>query len=159
SKNRSQVDLSAIGHLPAAERSTWERFFDAHAPIYERNVFTRNTVREVDFLLEELELPAAKCKYALWNPPCEEPCPKCGWALTEIKTTKRFGTVQRCPQTECDWEKVITPPEKKTPAAKTPVKQPAAKKPAAKKPAAKKTAAKKTTSKKPAATTGDSVKQ
>ncbi|MFO7577008.1 MAG: type I DNA topoisomerase [Pelovirga sp.] len=95
-----------------------------------------------------------KCKYALWNPPCEEPCPKCGWPLTEIKTTKRFGTVQRCPQTECDWEKVITPPEKKTPAAKTPVKQPAAKKPAA-----KKTTAKKTASKKPAAATGDSVKQ
>ena len=41
--------------MPA--KSTWERFFDAHAPIYAENVFTRNTVREVDFLLEELGLP------------------------------------------------------------------------------------------------------
>jgi len=39
------------------EKSTWERFFDAHAPIYEDNEFTKNTVPEVDFLLEELRLP------------------------------------------------------------------------------------------------------
>jgi SAM-dependent methyltransferase len=39
------------------EKDTWERFFDAHAPIYEDNVFTKNTIREVDFLLEELHLP------------------------------------------------------------------------------------------------------
>lgn len=39
------------------EKKTWERFFDAHAPIYEDNVFTKNTVHEVDFLLDELRLP------------------------------------------------------------------------------------------------------
>jgi SAM-dependent methyltransferase len=39
------------------EKSTWEAFFDAHAPIYEDNVFTKNTIPEVDFLLEELLLP------------------------------------------------------------------------------------------------------
>ncbi len=39
------------------EKTTWERFFDAHAPIYEGNVFTKNTGHEVDFLLEELHLP------------------------------------------------------------------------------------------------------
>ena len=38
------------------EKSTWEAFFDAHAPVYEDNVFTKNTAREVDFLLEELSL-------------------------------------------------------------------------------------------------------
>lgn len=38
------------------EKSTWEAFFDAHAPVYEDNVFTKNTVLEVDFLLEELSL-------------------------------------------------------------------------------------------------------
>ena len=38
------------------EKTTWEQFFDAHAPIYETNDFTKNTVNEVDFLLEELEL-------------------------------------------------------------------------------------------------------
>jgi SAM-dependent methyltransferase len=39
------------------EKTTWERFFDAHAPIYEDNVFTKNTVHEVDFLLDELLIP------------------------------------------------------------------------------------------------------
>jgi SAM-dependent methyltransferase len=39
------------------EKSSWERFFDAHAPIYEDNEFTKNTVPEVDFLIEELDLP------------------------------------------------------------------------------------------------------
>ena len=38
------------------DKDTWERFFDAHAPIYEENCFTKNTVCEVDFLLEELHL-------------------------------------------------------------------------------------------------------
>jgi SAM-dependent methyltransferase len=38
------------------EKSTYEEFFDVHAPIYDQNEFTKNTVREVDFLLEELEL-------------------------------------------------------------------------------------------------------
>ncbi|MBM4037326.1 MAG: methyltransferase domain-containing protein [Planctomycetes bacterium] len=35
-------------------RSTWEEFFDAHAPVYDENVFTKNTVAEVEFLIEEL---------------------------------------------------------------------------------------------------------
>jgi SAM-dependent methyltransferase len=38
------------------EKSVWEEFFDAHAPIYDENVFTKNTIQEVDFLLEELSL-------------------------------------------------------------------------------------------------------
>jgi len=81
-----------------------------------------------------------KCKYALWNEPKEEPCPKCAWPLTEIKVTKRWGTVQRCPQEECDWENELIPPIKKATAKKAVTK----KKPAAKKKApAKKTVAKK----------------
>jgi SAM-dependent methyltransferase len=40
-----------------SEKTTWETFFDAHAPVYEENDFTQDTLREVDFLLEELELP------------------------------------------------------------------------------------------------------
>lgn len=39
------------------KKSTWETFFDEHAPIYEENVFAKNTIREVDFLIEELNLP------------------------------------------------------------------------------------------------------
>ncbi|MFK5926864.1 MAG: type I DNA topoisomerase [Desulfuromusa sp.] len=82
-----------------------------------------------------------KCKYALWNEPKEEPCPKCGWPLTEIKVTKRWGTVQRCPQEECNWEKELIPPVKKAAAKKTVTK----KKPAAKKKVAAKKVTKKTT--------------
>lgn len=32
------------------EKTTWETFFDAHAPVYGENVFTKNTLKEVDFL-------------------------------------------------------------------------------------------------------------
>ena len=39
------------------DRNSWETFFDAHAPVYQDNEFTRNTIREVDFLLEELSVP------------------------------------------------------------------------------------------------------
>jgi len=40
-----------------SQKTTWEEFFDAHAPIYDENVFTKNTAAEVAFLLEELRLP------------------------------------------------------------------------------------------------------
>ena len=38
-------------------RNEWEEFFDGHAPVYMDNVFTKNTLNEVDFVLEELRLP------------------------------------------------------------------------------------------------------
>ncbi len=38
-------------------KTDWEQFFDAHAPQYMDNGFTKNTFREVDFLLGELALP------------------------------------------------------------------------------------------------------
>lgn len=38
------------------EKHSWEVFFDAHAPIYDQQVYTTNTVREVDFLIDELRL-------------------------------------------------------------------------------------------------------
>jgi cyclopropane fatty-acyl-phospholipid synthase-like methyltransferase len=37
-------------------RNEWEEFFDGHAPVYMDNSFTKNTVEEVDFVLEELSL-------------------------------------------------------------------------------------------------------
>jgi cyclopropane fatty-acyl-phospholipid synthase-like methyltransferase len=40
-----------------AGKNEWEIFFDAHAPVYMENIFTKNTVEEVDFILEELKLP------------------------------------------------------------------------------------------------------
>jgi len=80
-----------------------------------------------------------KCKFALWDQPLEQPCPKCSFPLTVEKTTKRFGTVHKCPQEECDWEVVIVAPVKKAPAA--------TKKAPAKKAPVKKTTKSKTTAK------------
>jgi len=59
-----------------------------------------------------------KCKYALWDEPQEDPCPKCAFPLTVVKTTKRYGTVQKCPQEECDYQVTLVEPEKKVPAKK-----------------------------------------
>ena len=39
-----------------SQKHTWEAFFDAHAPIYDRNEFSKHTSREVDFLLEVLDI-------------------------------------------------------------------------------------------------------
>src|SRR5512136_27456 len=38
------------------KKTDWERFFDGHAPVYMDNCYTKNTVREVDFLVDELRL-------------------------------------------------------------------------------------------------------
>ncbi len=40
----------------SSQKTTWQQFFDAHAAIYDDNVFTRNTMAEVDFLVSELSL-------------------------------------------------------------------------------------------------------
>jgi len=45
-----------------------------------------------------------KCKFALWNPPVAERCPKCDYPLLTEKTTKRKGTVRLCPNEGCDYE-------------------------------------------------------
>lgn len=50
------ADVTAKGNN-MTDKKTWEVFFDAHAPVYMDNVFTKNTVREVDFLLAEFALP------------------------------------------------------------------------------------------------------
>lgn len=43
------------------------------------------------------------CDYAVWNEPVAEPCPRCGWPVLTIKTTKRKGTEKVCPQKECSF--------------------------------------------------------
>lgn len=43
--------------MMSAHRNEWMTFFDLHAPKYMQEPFTRNTVEEVEFLLEELNLP------------------------------------------------------------------------------------------------------
>jgi DNA topoisomerase I len=45
-----------------------------------------------------------KCKFALWNKPVAEPCPRCGYPLLTEKTTKKKGTVWLCPKEGCDYE-------------------------------------------------------
>lgn len=45
------------------------------------------------------------CKYALWNEPVAQACPKCAWPLLMIKITKRRGTELVCPHTPCDFSK------------------------------------------------------
>jgi DNA topoisomerase-1 len=53
------------------------------------------------------------CKYATWNPPIAEPCPKCKWPILTIKVTKRRGTEKVCPQKECGFVRVVEPPAPK----------------------------------------------
>ncbi|MBL3590330.1 MAG: type I DNA topoisomerase [gamma proteobacterium endosymbiont of Lamellibrachia anaximandri] len=50
------------------------------------------------------------CDYAIWNLPVAEPCPKCGWPVLTIKTTKRNGTEKVCPQKECSFAESCDPP-------------------------------------------------
>ncbi len=52
------------------------------------------------------------CKFALWNRPVDQPCPKCGYPLLTEKTTKRKGTRWLCPNEGCDHEQ--EPPEAAT---------------------------------------------
>jgi 2-polyprenyl-3-methyl-5-hydroxy-6-metoxy-1,4-benzoquinol methylase len=44
-------------HKELDRMNNWQTFFDHHAPLYMENVFTKNTIAEVDFLVEELQLP------------------------------------------------------------------------------------------------------
>ena len=48
-----------------------------------------------------------KCDYAVWNEPLNEPCPKCGWPILTLKTTKRAGTQKVCPVKECGFAESV----------------------------------------------------
>lgn len=45
-----------------------------------------------------------KCKYAIWNEPLNEKCPKCGWPILTKKITKKYGTEKVCPQEGCGYK-------------------------------------------------------
>lgn len=47
------------------------------------------------------------CKYAVWNEPINEPCPKCGWPILTLKETKRRGKEKVCPKEGCDYSEKI----------------------------------------------------
>jgi DNA topoisomerase-1 len=45
-----------------------------------------------------------QCKFALWDLPVEQPCPKCGFPLLVKKVYKRKGEFLKCPKEGCDWQ-------------------------------------------------------
>src|SRR5579883_749443 len=47
------------------------------------------------------------CKYAVWNEPVNETCPKCAWPMLTVKKTKRRGTELVCPRQTCGYTKQV----------------------------------------------------
>ena len=45
-----------------------------------------------------------QCKFALWDPPVERACPKCGFPLLVKKVLKREGEFVKCPKEGCDFK-------------------------------------------------------
>jgi len=45
-----------------------------------------------------------QCKFALWDLPVEQPCPKCGFPLLVKKVYKRTGEFLKCPKEGCDYK-------------------------------------------------------
>jgi len=44
-----------------------------------------------------------QCKFALWDPPVEKTCPKCGFPLLVQKVYKKKGEFLKCPKEGCDY--------------------------------------------------------
>jgi DNA topoisomerase-1 len=47
------------------------------------------------------------CKYAIWNEPIEQSCPKCAWPILTVKKTKKRGTELVCARQTCGYVKQI----------------------------------------------------
>ncbi|MBX3709935.1 MAG: type I DNA topoisomerase [Gammaproteobacteria bacterium] len=47
------------------------------------------------------------CKYAIWNEPIAQSCPKCAWPILTVKKTKKRGTELVCPRQTCGYVKQI----------------------------------------------------
>ncbi len=45
-----------------------------------------------------------ECKFALWDLPVQQPCPKCGFPLLVKKVYKREGEFLKCPKEGCDYK-------------------------------------------------------
>jgi DNA topoisomerase-1 len=45
-----------------------------------------------------------QCKFALWDPPVERACPKCGFPLLIKRNLKREGEFLKCPKEGCDFK-------------------------------------------------------
>jgi DNA topoisomerase-1 len=62
-----------------------------------------------------------KCDFVLWDRPVPQPCPKCNAPFTVVKTTKRWGSVRRCHNEDCDFKEPVkeSPPDQEHPAKET----------------------------------------
>ncbi len=47
------------------------------------------------------------CKYAIWNEPIAQACPKCAWPILTVKKTKKRGTELVCPRVTCGYVKQV----------------------------------------------------
>jgi DNA topoisomerase-1 len=47
------------------------------------------------------------CKYAIWNEPVAQSCPKCAWPILMVKKTKKRGTELLCPRHTCGYVKQV----------------------------------------------------
>lgn len=47
------------------------------------------------------------CKYAVWNEPIDQSCPKCAWPILTVKKTKKRGTELVCPRQTCGYVKQV----------------------------------------------------
>jgi len=45
-----------------------------------------------------------ECKFALWDLPVQQPCPKCGFPILVKKVYKREGEFLKCPKEGCDYK-------------------------------------------------------
>lgn len=52
-----------------------------------------------------------KCDYAVWNEPIAGPCPRCGWPILTLKTTRSKGAERVCPQKDCGFSETHEAPE------------------------------------------------
>jgi DNA topoisomerase-1 len=52
-----------------------------------------------------------QCKFATWDRPVPEPCPRCNAPFVVEKTTKRYGTVRRCLSEGCKYQETIAEAE------------------------------------------------
>lgn len=47
------------------------------------------------------------CKYAVWNEPIAQACPKCAWPMLTVKKTKKRGTELVCPRQTCGFTEQV----------------------------------------------------
>ena len=53
------------------------------------------------------------CKYAVWNQPTAQSCPKCAWPMLTIKITKKRGKELVCPRQTCGYAEQAVDTESK----------------------------------------------